>query len=344
MPPRSGPSSPRLAVVDLARGLALVAMVVYHFSWDLSYFGYVPWNVSFGPEWKLFARAIATSFLVLAGVSLVLAKGAGWKPYLRRLGLITLSAAAITAATFWMMPDRFIFFGILHAIALFSVLGLAFLRAPVWLILAAAAVSAGLPLVAAGPAFDGRFLAFLGLRSTPPLSNDYVPVFPWFAAYLAGLALGRWIEPRRTAVAKIRLGTGRLGRAIALPGRHTLAIYLIHQPVLMGALYALTLVLPPAPLVKAPDARTMAAYLENCRAACQSGGGEVGFCARHCSCTGDGLVSSGLWTPAGRGTLTPDQRTELQALIAACRKASTDTPQNLLPFSAATPAPTRDAP
>ncbi|MGH2340619.1 heparan-alpha-glucosaminide N-acetyltransferase [Segnochrobactraceae bacterium EtOH-i3] len=341
MPRRSGPSSSRLAVVDLARGLALIAMVVYHFSWDLSYFRYVPWNVSFGPEWKLFARAIATSFLILAGLSLVLARTASWMAYLKRLGLITASALAITGVTFWMMPDRFIFFGILHAIALFSVIGLAFRSAPVWLIAAAAIVSAGLPFVASAELFDARFLEFLGLGTKPPLSNDYVPVFPWFAAYLTGIGLGRWVEARRDRIARIRLGTGRIGGGIGTAGRHTLAIYLIHQPVLMGLLYGLTFVLPQPAATPGPE--TVAAYLDTCRRSCQSGGGEAGFCARHCSCTADSIIDAGLWGPAGTGTMTDAQRARFRVLIATCRAASADTPQNLLPFSAP-PAPSRDAP
>lgn len=339
MPPRSGPPTSRLAIVDLARGLALIAMVVYHFSWDLSYFRYVPWDVSFGPEWKLFARAIATSFLVLAGLSLVLAQGSGWHAFLKRLGLVTLSAAAITGVTFWMMPDRFIFFGILHAIALFSVLGLAFRRAPVWLTALAAAVSAGLPLVASGPLFDARFLEFLGLGTVPPLSNDYVPVFPWFAAFLTGMALGRFVAPRRAALARLRPGTGRIGGAIATAGRHTLAIYLIHQPVLMALLYGLTLVVPPP--ATAPDDRTIAAFLDNCRLTCEKGGGEAGFCARHCSCTADAIIDAGLWGPAGAGKMTDDQRVRFRALVATCRASSADRPQNLMPFSA---PPAADAP
>ena len=40
--------STRLAVLDLARGLAVVAMAIYHFSWDLSWFAYVDWPVAQG--------------------------------------------------------------------------------------------------------------------------------------------------------------------------------------------------------------------------------------------------------------------------------------------------------
>ena len=63
----------RIEWLDVARGAALIAMAVYHFTWDLEFFGYVlPGTTGFG-AWKLFARCIASSFLFLVGISLVLA-------------------------------------------------------------------------------------------------------------------------------------------------------------------------------------------------------------------------------------------------------------------------------
>src|SRR5690606_25132571 len=123
---------PRLEAIDLARGLALVAMAIYHFAWDLEIFGYAPPGMTAHGGWKLFARCIASSFLFLVGVSLFLghAKGIRWPSFLRRLAMVAGAAAAISAATWIAVPGGLIFFGILHQIALASVLGLAFLRLP----------------------------------------------------------------------------------------------------------------------------------------------------------------------------------------------------------------------
>jgi uncharacterized membrane protein len=92
--------------------------------------------------------------------------------------MIAGAACAITAATAYAVPHAFIFFGMLHAIAVASVLGLAFLRAPVWLILGAALAVWFLPGFASSPAFDTRWLAWTGLAATPPASFDFVPVAP----------------------------------------------------------------------------------------------------------------------------------------------------------------------
>src|SRR5687768_1672935 len=81
---------PRLPLIDAARGAAILAMVVYHFSWDLRFFGFIAADVAGGLGWRVFARLIAGAFLFLVGVSLVLATQGGFDRarYLRRLGII----------------------------------------------------------------------------------------------------------------------------------------------------------------------------------------------------------------------------------------------------------------
>ena len=133
--------SNRIEALDLARGFALAAMAVYHFAWDLEFFGYAPPGMTALGGWKLFARCIASSFLFLVGVSLFLAHAQRirWPGFLRRLAMVAGAAAAISVATYFAVPGAFIFFGILHQIALASLLGLAFLRLPALLTLAVAA-------------------------------------------------------------------------------------------------------------------------------------------------------------------------------------------------------------
>jgi uncharacterized membrane protein len=233
------PASPRIVALDLARTVALVGMAIFHFTWDLEFFGYVTPGTTLYGGWAIFARVVASSFLFLVGVSLVLAHGNGirWPGFLRRLAMIAGAAALITAATAYAVPHAFIFFGMLHSIAVASLLGLAFLRAPVWLTLAAALLVWYLPDVASSPAFDTRWLAWTGLAATPPASFDFVPVTPWFAATLAGIAFagvadaaGLWTRLRAES-------PGPLLRTLAWPGRHSLAVYLLHQPVLLGLLW-----------------------------------------------------------------------------------------------------------
>src|SRR5690606_12168313 len=99
--------------------------------------------------------AILSSFLLLVGAGLVLAHGEAirWAAFWRRFGVLVASALAVTLGTWWMFPDYFVYFGILHAIAAFSLLALAFLRLPTAALLAAALVFILPPLILTFPGF-----------------------------------------------------------------------------------------------------------------------------------------------------------------------------------------------
>lgn len=233
------PAAARIAAVDLARSAALLGMVVFHFTFDLELFGHIAPGTTRTAPWALFARLVAGSFLFLAGLSLVLAHGRGirWRGFLRRLAMVAGAALAITVATRIAIPHAFIYFGILHAIAAASLIGLAVLRAPIWLILGVAAAAFVLPDLASAPLFDPRWLAWTGLAVSAPPSFDFVPVLPWVSAFLLGMVAGKagatvgvWEKLRDPAPAPVV-------RALAWPGRHSLAIYLLHQPVMIGLLW-----------------------------------------------------------------------------------------------------------
>jgi uncharacterized membrane protein len=227
----------RIPLVDAARGIALVAMAVYHFAFDLSDFGLIDVDIVRDPGWRLFARTVAASFLALVGVSLVLAARAGLnrRRYAWRLVRIAAGAAAITLVTWWTVPQAFVYFGILHAIALFSVLALPFLALPLSVVLVAATLCLLAPYFLTMPLFSPPWLLWLGLAPAAPISVDYVPLFPWFAATLAGLAGTRMaIAVGWDRVAAGWTPSGPFGRTLALAGRWSLPIYLVHQPVLIG--------------------------------------------------------------------------------------------------------------
>lgn len=307
----------RLAVIDAARGAALVAMAAYHAVWDLGFLRLTPDNYALTAPGKVAAHCIAGSFLFLVGVGLVLMNGADFRPrpFLRRLLRIAAAALLITVATAWAFPDSFIFFGVLHCIALSSVLALPFLRLPPVLVLAFAALVAAAPFLVASPALDAPALRFLGLGVTLPRTNDYVPLFPWFGAVLAGLAAARLVPPRLSGTPLARWRPGRLGRALALAGRHSLAIYLVHQPLLLALLTGLVTLTGPHP--RAGLDRFHADYEANCVRT----GGEAGACARAARCTADALRRENLWSVDGR-RFTAAETLRAQGLSETCYAAA----------------------
>lgn len=232
----------RIAALDVARTVALIGMAIYHFTYDLEMFGHIPPGTAVTGFWAMFARLVAGSFLFLAGISLWLAHGNGirWRGFARRFAMIAGAALLVTIGTRLAMPQTFVFFGILHSIAAASLFGLAFLRLPAAFTLAAAAGVFAISRLPHNASFDVPLFWPLGLSTNAPPAIDYVPLFPWLAPFLAGLALAKLGS---AAGLRSRLMRNTAPGPFTWPGRHSLAIYLIHQPVLIGLVWAATRIL-----------------------------------------------------------------------------------------------------
>lgn len=232
----------RSEALDTARGLALIAMMVFHFTWDLEYFGLVPSGFTSQTEWKYFARAIAASFLFLSGMSLVFAHGNDlrWRSFWRRFVKIAAAALVISMATVIAMPQAPVYFGILHAIAACSLIGTLVMN---WSALMLVLISIGLyfaPGYLRADIFNDPWFWWLGLSTAPPRSFDYVPLVPWLSAFLAGMAfikLARAEKFRLNLANDIQEPVQGLPNLLAMLGRKSLLVYLIHQPILMGILW-----------------------------------------------------------------------------------------------------------
>ncbi|MCP4317163.1 MAG: DUF1624 domain-containing protein [Hyphomicrobiales bacterium] len=301
----------RLVLIDVARGIALLAMAVYHFTWDLEFFGYVERGLTTYGGWKIFARMIAGSFLFLVGISLVLGHGNAirWRSFSIRLAMIVAAAALITGLTYYAMPDRFIFFGILHCIAVSSVLGLPFLRLPAAVsVVAGAAVLFAQPYLASST-FNSDALLWLGLSTVPVLSNDYVPIFPWFGPVLLGIGAAKTAQAAGVFpwLAAIYRGGNPLGEPVAFAGRHSLAFYLLHQPILIGLVYLVSLAYP------APTTNIVG----DCNRTC-SKDNPVEFCERFCQCTVDELIKANLLDDLPRSQSSGQPNPEIGEILNAC--------------------------
>ncbi len=233
--------SQRIELLDFARGIALVAMTIFHFAFDLQLFGFQEPGFIDQPHWKYFARMIATSFLFLVGFSLFLAhcNGMLWRNWRVRMMKVVGAAMIITIATYFATPDQFIFFGILHQIAFASLACLIFIRMP-FIVTAAFAVFVFVwGRTAEFTMFDPAFWWWTGLSVVTPNSSDYVPVFPWWSASLLGLAAAKlcvqsgWLN----ALARPQFES-KPGRLLKYMGRNSLTYYLLHQPVMIAFILA----------------------------------------------------------------------------------------------------------
>jgi uncharacterized membrane protein len=234
-------SATRVAAVDIARTLALAGMVVFHFTRNLEDFALIPPGTTTQGFWWYFARGVAGSFLFLAGVSLWLAHGRGirWRAFLRRLAVLAAAACLVTLATWIALPHSFVYFGILHSIAVASIIGLAFLHLPAAVTLAAAAGAVALSYLGPFEAFGAPWLWWIGLSPEIRPTIDFEPVFPWLAPCLAGIAAAR-LGGHAGLWERLARWRGPAARALGWPGRNSLAIYLVHQPVLIALIWTVT--------------------------------------------------------------------------------------------------------
>ena len=234
----AAPASPRIGAIDGLRGGALCLMIVYHFSFDLGWFGFIHADFDHDPFWLGFRGMIVSAFMLLVGLSLLLARRAGVTPrhFWRRIALIAFCAILVSAATYLTFPQTFVTFGILHCIAIASVLAWPATRFPL------AALGAGAAIVIVGnavalPLFDTPWLQWLGLMTHKPATEDYVPLLPWLGVVMIGIALGHWLSLQQFR--PLRPLSRVAPRWLRWLGRHSLLVYMVHQPVLIGLLRVL---------------------------------------------------------------------------------------------------------
>lgn len=221
-------------------------MIGYHFSWDLDRFGLTHADFGAGP-WQWAGRSIGAGFLALMGASLVLhrarvlaARGAppdGWH-YLTRGATLFAAGLLITFATWLAIGPGFVWFGILHLLGVGTLLAPLFIARPALLQLGLGVLIIALGVWVHGGPPQSRWWVWVGMRTHGPAMVDWYPLLPWAGYILLGSGLASLALRRGWALApQPRLAASSAGRALAWLGRHSLVIYLLHQPLLLAAFH-----------------------------------------------------------------------------------------------------------
>ena len=225
--------------IDLARGIAVVTMILFHSAFDLDFLGVLPLNVTGGPL-QVLAYLTASTFIFIVGVSFTISHARAKRrltgrdlalKYLRRGLTIFGYGLVITAVTWLLLPSVCIVFGILHFI------GVAILLAPFFVRFGTANLITGTACILAGYAANAVTgpwpLLWLGIHPEPFASLDYVPLLPWFGLVLIGMACGSLFYPGGRRGFLLSAAEPALARPFEFLGRHSLVIYFLHQPLIL---------------------------------------------------------------------------------------------------------------
>jgi len=237
----AGSAAPeRFDRLDALRAVAIVWMAVFHFAFDLNHFGLLttpPLRFHSEPVWASQRVCILGLFLFCAGLGQAVAwhMGQGWPRFWRRWGQVAGCALLVTAGSALMFPRSFIYFGVLHGMAVMLVIMRLTAGWGRWLWLAGA-VAIALPRFFHDAAFNGPWLNWIGLVTRKPVTEDYVPLLPWIGVMWWGLAAGQWLLVHRRSW--LSGGMPAPLQRMAVLGRWSLTFYMVHQPVLIGAIMA----------------------------------------------------------------------------------------------------------
>lgn len=236
-------STQRFTALDALRGAAIVWMTLFHFCFDLNYLGYSRQDFHADPFWTSQRTVIVSLFLFTAGIGQAVAvhQGQSWQRFWRRWAQVAGSALLVSAGSYAMFPDSFIYFGVLHGMAVMLLIARLTAAWGAWLWIAGG-LAVTMKFIAiyvhahwTGAEFlNENYLNWLGLISRKPVTEDYVPVIPWLGVMWWGMAAGHWALRRRAHW--FAADTGAIGRPLTWLGRWSLSYYLLHQPVLIGLL------------------------------------------------------------------------------------------------------------
>ena len=244
-------STGRLKLLDGIRGITIVSMILYHACWDMVYIRGADWPWYASHRSWVWQQSICWTFILLSGFCIPLSK----RHYKRGL-LVFGCGALVTAVTCLFMPQDAVIFGVLTLLGSAMILAVALYPLLIKIPPAAGAIACGLLFwvlrytgdgylrIPGGSRiffpetlYRGYFMTYLGFRDPSFYSTDYFPLIPWFFLFLTGLYLCLFLKERGALRGKVfRIGIP----LFSFFGRHSLLIYMLHQPLL----YLLLVLLP----------------------------------------------------------------------------------------------------
>ena len=224
----------RVISLDTIRGFAVFLMIIYHFCFDLDYFGFITIDLFDDMFWKAFRTFIISSFLFSLGYSLILSNNIlDIKKTAKKLLILLVLSSLVTIATYFIFPYSWIYFGILHFIIFGYFVALFFRAFSAITLLIIASILHTLYL------FDYIGFTFLyeylkPILTLPGRTEDLLRFFPWFSMVLIGMSFAKAKVLEKIIIQDIK--------PLSFLSHNALVIYIIHQPILFSLVYLFTFI------------------------------------------------------------------------------------------------------
>ncbi|NRB39632.1 MAG: DUF1624 domain-containing protein [Pseudomonadales bacterium] len=218
---------PRYPLIDYLRFTAIVLMVIYHINFDLYFLKVISREAAYHPFLIVIARTCLCLFIFCVGYSLALNKrkyedyADFIRGFFKNWLKVFLAALLVSVATYIAVGKLWVYFGILHCITVSLLLCLPLLFVPRLTLLM------GVVMMTVYAGWDLSLPWFSLHRAT----IDYIPVFPWIGMAFIGIGCESFALHK-----KIQLPQNRW---VLLVSRHSLLIYLMHQPIIAGTIWIL---------------------------------------------------------------------------------------------------------
>jgi len=214
--------------LDLLRGAAVILMVCFHFGYDLALFGYTSYKTTVDIEWIVFRGVILSMFLLGVGMSSYLAysDGINWKKVWKHTAKLTVVSVVISIGSYFIFPEQWIYFGVIHFVTIATLVSLAFLNRPYLALILGVGIIVS--YILGYFHFDPILVYSVEHFSIPKYTVDVVSFTPWFGTVLIGMFL------MHKKLFGIAIKENKTGQRVAFLGKHSLIIYLLHQPILFG--------------------------------------------------------------------------------------------------------------
>lgn len=224
----------RIWEIDAFRGVCILGMIVVHFIYDLNNFTNT--RVLLPQIYELVQNNGGILFIILSGISVTLGRKS-----LKRGIIVFALGILISLITFLFKADYIIKFGILHFLGLCMMLSPILKRLPKWVL-----GILGIGIIIFGYwintiSVDITWLFPLGITDKSFTSSDYFPLLPYLGYFMIGILLGKTIYKQKKSLLPGKISDILPIRGSKFCGRHSLWIYLIHQPIIVGIFAILTI-------------------------------------------------------------------------------------------------------